>query len=177
MAPSSPPAPADDAPVPTQDGEHAGVTAKNEGIALDGASLGESNSLSVSGGTASDGRGAGGPAGSGHGASIGGGPGAGAAGGGRGAIGQMDYGALEAHLRSRAARCYPRAAERRSIEGVVSLAFCIDEAGGPAAIRLVRRSGSELLDQAAIECVLKGAAPLPAPAGCISSLPIRFSLP
>lgn len=133
-----------------------------------GSGIGSSTGSGTGSGT---GRESTGPGGMGN-----GGPGLGAgAGSGSGGPGSAAYTRLLAHLRAHAARCYPRSAERRSLEGSVKLSFCIDAGGIPNRIELEASSGSALLDSAAIDCVVKGGAPLPAPAGCLS-VPIRFSL-
>ena len=130
---------------------------------------GEASAAAGKGGGASVGEGAGGPGGEGLG---GGGKGVGP--GGRGA-GEDPHAALVAHLRAHASRCYPAPARRRGIEGVVSLSFCIDEAGMPVRMRVERSSGSFLLDEAAQSCVIEGAAPLPGPPGCVAlDLPFRL---
>jgi len=103
--------------------------------------------------------------GAGSGASTAGGPASGAA----------DWAMLEAHLRTHAPRCYPPAARRRAIQGGAELHFCVGEDGMPGSIRLEKSSGSSLLDRAAIDCVLRGAAPLPGPRGCVT-VPVWFRL-
>lgn len=94
------------------------------------------------------------------------------AGRGSGGAGAAD-GALLAHLRDHAQRCYPRAASRRNTRGIVEVSFCVDGAGRPAEERVVQTSGSRLLDAAAIDCVIRGSVPLPAPVDCYT-VPIRF---
>ena len=86
-----------------------------------------------------------------------------------------DRAALEAHLRAHASRCYPPAARKRYVQGGATLHFCIGADGKPDSIEIEKSSGSSLLDRAAIECVLRGAAPLPGPRGCMS-VPIWFRL-
>lgn len=102
------------------------------------------------------------------------GPGGGSGGGEAGVQGDP-HAVLLSHLRAHAKRCYPPLARRRSIQGTVGLAFCIDEDGNPHRMRLEKSSGSTLLDDAARECVIEGAAPLPGPVGCVSlDLPFRL---
>lgn len=82
--------------------------------------------------------------------------------------------ALLAHLHRNADRCYPRAARRRRTQGTSEVHFCVDDGGQPREVRLARSSGSRLLDDAAVDCVVRGSAPLPQ-APCLTA-PIRFSL-
>lgn len=123
------------------------------------------------GGGAQEATSGGGARGGGGGEGIGEGEGEGAA----GRAETMLRAALQAHLRARSDRCYPAAARRRGIEGEARLSFCVDEAGAPGRIRLVRSSGSSLLDDAAEACVIRAAAPLPGPPGCVElSVPFRL---
>lgn len=85
------------------------------------------------------------------------------------------HGAILAGLRARTAGCYPRAAVRRSVEGVARVSFCVDRDGDPEGLRLVASSGSRLLDEAALVCVVRGAAPLPGAGACVQ-VPIDFHL-
>lgn len=71
--------------------------------------------------------------------------------------------ALHAHLQRRSVGCYPASARRRGIEGEVVVAFRIDPRGLPVELEVVRGSGSPVLDEAAVRCVIEGAAPLPGP--------------
>ena len=94
---------------------------------------------------------------------------------GAGSGGGDPHAVLVAHLRAHAKRCYPPLARRRSIQGTVGLSFCIDSHGMPQALRVEESSGSSLLDKAARECVIEGAAPLPGPEGCVRlDLPFRL---
>ena len=130
------------------------------------------------GGPAANGMGAGSGGGYGADASSGSGAGAGAGlgAGSRGGSGSGDpRAALVAHLRGHTPRCYPRAARQRRTQGVADVAFCIDAAGAPTRVDLRRSSGSALLDDAAIDCVVRGSAPLPARDLCVS-VPIDFRL-
>ena len=74
-----------------------------------------------------------------------------------------------------AAGCYPRAATRLRVQGTVRVRFCIDAARKPTHINLVHSSGSLLLDDAAIDCVVPRAAPLPLTTDCLT-VPIRFRM-
>lgn len=55
---------------------------------------------------------------------------------------------------------YPREARRQKLRGEVRVAFTVNRNGGVSGIRIVRSSGSNILDQAAIATV-KRAAPFP----------------
>ncbi|WP_163271920.1 energy transducer TonB [Chelativorans alearense] len=63
--------------------------------------------------------------------------------------------------RLRRALRYPRAAQRERLRGEVGVAFTVAGNGAVSGIRVVRSSGSPILDQAAIESVQR-AAPFPA---------------
>jgi TonB family protein len=75
---------------------------------------------------------------------------------------------------------YP--ARARGLQGVVSLAFTIDRHGGVVSSRIVKSSGSTVLDAEALD-LIKRAAPLPSPPGDIPDgdlsfvVPIRFAVP
>jgi TonB family protein len=94
---------------------------------------------------------------------------------GSGAGGGSPHGAILARLRARTAGCYPRAAVRRAVEGVTHVSFCVASDGAPADLRLVASSGSTVLDDAAVDCVVRGAAPLPGAGACVQ-VPIDFHL-
>ncbi len=87
--------------------------------------------------------------------------------------------ALLARIARRLARqtagCYPRGAMRTKLMGTVRLSFCIDAEGVPAEAAIRESSGSDLLDRAALECVLARAAPLPIIRRCLV-LPVEFRL-
>lgn len=138
------------------------------GAAVDGPPAGGTGSGKPGNRGFSDGLASGGPPGRG-------GLGGGASGSRRGR-GGSPYGPLLRHLQARTVGCYPRSAERRGVEGTTELSFCVGDAGQVSSILVRKSSGSRVLDEAATDCVLRGAAPLPAPPGCISSLPIRFHL-
>jgi TonB family protein len=80
---------------------------------------------------------------------------------------------LHRRLADAAARCYPAAALRLRLQGVVPLHFCLDERGAASALSLEGSTGSLLLDRSALECVVPGAAPLPGVVGCFR-VPVRF---
>ncbi len=79
------------------------------------------------------------------------------------------------------AKRYPRGAEQRGEQGVVTLAFTLSRSGGVLSRHIVRGSGNAELDQEALAMVQR-AAPFPTfPAGMTQasvnlSVPIRFSL-
>jgi periplasmic protein TonB len=77
-------------------------------------------------------------------------------------------------------RRYPEAANRGGVRGTVELMFEIDRAGRVLGVWVMRSSGSDLLDLAAIETVRR-AAPLPPippqlPDQVTVSLPVTFNL-
>lgn len=86
-------------------------------------------------------------------------------------------GELSQRLAWSAMRCAPQGAVRSSRGGPpeVPLHFCLDAAGRPSAVDLEGTTGSELLDRAARECVVPGAAPLPPLPGCYT-VAVRFPL-
>lgn len=74
-----------------------------------------------------------------------------------------------------AVRCYPAAAQRFRQRGEVMMAFCVSALGVPEEISLFATSGSSLLDEAAQNCVVPSAAPLPVEAsGQCFRVPVRF---
>lgn len=141
-------------------------TESGDGAGTPVATVSATGTSGVSGGNTGTGTGAG--SGAGTGSPVGGGNGTG-----HGTGTENAHGALLAHLRDHAQRCYPRAARNRRTHGVVEVSFCIDGAGRPAKETVVHTSGSPLLDRVAIDCVIRGSAPLPAPASCYT-VPIRF---
>lgn len=150
------------APTPADLAQAGGSSAAGRAVAPAGSPAGGTGAL------AGPGRGSGRKAGSGTGTGTGTGSGDGMRAGDARA-------ALLAHLRANTGRCYPRAARQRRSEGVADVAFCIDGAGAPLRVDLRRSSGSRLLDDAAIDCVVRGSAPLPARDLCVS-VPIDFHL-
>ncbi|MGK0674668.1 MAG: TonB family protein [Halothiobacillaceae bacterium] len=76
---------------------------------------------------------------------------------------------------------YPRVARRLELEGRVVVAFTVEADGRLAGVRVVESSGSELLDEAALEAVRKAAPFPPFPDGVERrqwgfTLPLLFSL-
>jgi periplasmic protein TonB len=76
---------------------------------------------------------------------------------------------------------YPAEAQSRGEQGVAQLAFSVDRSGGVHHARIVRSSGSSLLDEATLALVER-AAPLPPPPPEISGaqvaivVPIRYNM-
>jgi periplasmic protein TonB len=69
---------------------------------------------------------------------------------------------------------YP--AQARGVQGVVSLAFTIDRHGGVVSSRIVKSSGSTVLDAEALD-LIKRAAPLPLPPADIADSDLSFVVP
>lgn len=86
---------------------------------------------------------------------------------------QMDLTALHRRLSETAKSCYPAAAKRFRVQGIVPVYFCISPEGGLERVEQRGSSGSGILDRAATDCVLPGAVPLPGPAGCYE-VPVEF---
>ena len=82
---------------------------------------------------------------------------------------------LEGHKR------YPDEAQRRGEHGVAQLAFDVDRSGGVHDVRILRSSGSSLLDRATL-ALPRRAAPLPPPPADLAGrripivVPIRYSI-
>ena len=79
------------------------------------------------------------------------------------------------------AKRYPRGAEQRREQGVVTLAFTLSRNGGVLSRHIVRSSGSSELDQEALAMVQRATPFPPFPAGMTQasvqlSVPVRFSL-
>lgn len=76
---------------------------------------------------------------------------------------------------------YPDEAERRGDHGVAQLAFDVDRRGGVHDVRILRSSGSSLLDRATL-ALARRAAPLPPPPADLPGrripivVPIRYSI-
>jgi outer membrane biosynthesis protein TonB len=83
---------------------------------------------------------------------------------------------LHARLQASADRCYPAAARRYRVGGEALLHFCSDGRGGFDSTSLARGTDSALLDTAATDCVLPGAAPLPTGLGGCFTVPVRFGV-
>jgi TonB family protein len=80
---------------------------------------------------------------------------------------------IQARLAKAARDCYPKQAARYALKATVSLAFCIDSSGRANQLKLAAASGVAVLDRAALDCVVPGAAPFPPRVGCYS-VPVRF---
>jgi periplasmic protein TonB len=72
------------------------------------------------------------------------------------------------------AQRYPDQA--RGLQGVVSLAFTIDRHGGVVSSRIVKSSGSTILDAEALD-LIKRAAPLPPPPADVADSDLSFVVP
>jgi protein TonB len=81
---------------------------------------------------------------------------------------------LVAHLQRY--KRYPSEAQARGEEGVAQLAFSVDRGGGVHNARIVRSSGSSLLDRATLELVER-AQPLPAPPPEVRGAQIAIVVP
>jgi TonB family protein len=90
--------------------------------------------------------------------------------------GGAELAALHQRLAEAAESCYPPAARRLRLTGQLELAFCLAADGRAASHSLAASSGSELLDRAALACILDRAAPLPVRSGCFR-VPVRFGVP
>jgi protein TonB len=87
----------------------------------------------------------------------------------------VDLTALHAALAESARRCYPAAARRYRLAGDATVDFGLDASGGLTSTKLARSTGQSLLDDAARECVVAGALPLPPQAaGACYQVPVRF---
>jgi protein TonB len=71
---------------------------------------------------------------------------------------------------------YPSQAQSRGEQGVAQLAFSVDRSGGVHHARIVRSSGSSLLDEATL-ALLERAAPLPPPPPEIAGAQIAIVVP
>jgi len=71
---------------------------------------------------------------------------------------------------------YPDAARARRNQGDVAVEFTLDRAGGVVASRVVRSSGSQVLDDEAL-ALLQRASPLPAPPGLVNGATFELTLP
>lgn len=94
---------------------------------------------------------------------------------GAGAAETLDTSALSRRLQEGALRCYPSAARRFRQLGEAQVRFCLDGAGALREATVAVSSGSALLDHAASECVVPGAAPFgPETFGRCFTVPVRF---
>lgn|GEM_PF-3049167 len=94
------------------------------------------------------------------------------------AVGRDDTGWLaDLHRRLNAAAqsCYPPSARRLRLQGEVSLFFALNEQGEAKRVQLAHSSGSAILDEAAMDCVLRGALPAPGRAGEYGPVTIKFA--
>lgn len=82
--------------------------------------------------------------------------------------------ALHLHLSKH--KRYPSEARSRRVQGVVTVSFTIDASGQVTNRRVIKGSGSPLLDEEALE-MLTRASPLPAPPAEGQSGPLNLSLP
>src|SRR5215467_5893655 len=71
---------------------------------------------------------------------------------------------------------YPSEAQSRGEQGIAQLAFSVDRSGGVHNARILRSSGSSLLDQATLALVAR-AAPLPRPPPEVTGSQIPISVP
>lgn len=71
---------------------------------------------------------------------------------------------------------YPHEARKQGSEGVAAVSFTIDRSGKVIGARLDKSTGSDLLDQEAIE-VLNRASPFPTPPPDVPNVTINLSLP
>ena len=71
---------------------------------------------------------------------------------------------------------YPHEARKNGHEGVAGVSFTIDRSGKVISSHLDKSSGSDLLDQEAIE-VLQRASPFPTPPSDVPNVTINLSLP
>jgi periplasmic protein TonB len=83
---------------------------------------------------------------------------------------------IEIRLRAATPGCYPYAAIRGNLEGVTKLGFCVGETGRAGQAQIVQSSGSQLLDSAALDCILPAASPFPPGRDVCVTVPIRFQL-
>jgi TonB family protein len=89
--------------------------------------------------------------------------------------GGPNLGAFVERLRKSAQRCSPRRVGTGGEASLARVRFCVDALGKPEAVTLLQSTGDPRLDRAALECVIPGAAPLPATDRCLV-VPLRFSL-
>jgi len=82
--------------------------------------------------------------------------------------------ALISHLT--AAKRYPRRAQRRRIQGEVTVSFVINKQGLVLSKQLERSSGADILDQAALSMIDR-ASPLPVPPPGYGDGPHSFRIP
>jgi protein TonB len=83
---------------------------------------------------------------------------------------------LVARLVARLAKVQRYPAQARGAQGVVSLAFTIDRHGGVVSSKIVKSSGSAILDAEALD-LIKRAAPLPPPPADVADSDLSFVVP
>ncbi|MGE0626251.1 MAG: energy transducer TonB [Hyphomicrobiaceae bacterium] len=71
---------------------------------------------------------------------------------------------------------YPSAARQRSIKGMATVLFTIDRTGAVVTVRIIKGSGSSILDEEAM-AMLRRASPLPAPPPGTTSEALTMSVP
>jgi TonB family protein len=86
-----------------------------------------------------------------------------------------DIGVFVERLRRSAQRCSLRRGAPGTEAALARVRFCVDAQGMPQAVSLLQSTGDPRLDRDALECVVPGAAPLPASDRCLV-VPLRFSL-
>jgi TonB family protein len=86
-----------------------------------------------------------------------------------------DIGVFVERLRRSAQRCSLRRGAPGTAAPLARVRFCVDAHGMPQAVSLLQSTGDPRLDRDALECVVPGAAPLPASDRCLV-VPLRFSL-
>lgn len=82
---------------------------------------------------------------------------------------------LHRRLNAAAQKCYPPRARRLRLRGEMSVLFALNEQGEASRVQLARSSGSAILDEAATECVLRGALPAPGRPGEYGPVTIKFA--
>jgi periplasmic protein TonB len=76
-----------------------------------------------------------------------------------------------------AVKQYPKRAQRRNEQGVVTIVFTIGKDGKIVSANIIKSSGSRILDGAALDAVKKASPFTPPPHGSVSvQLPIKFEL-
>jgi TonB family protein len=87
----------------------------------------------------------------------------------------LDTSILSGRLQRAALRCYPAAARRFHQTGQAQIRFCLDGSGELSDSSVIVTSGSPLLDTAARDCVIPGAAPFgPEAFSQCFTVPVRF---
>ncbi len=90
---------------------------------------------------------------------------------------RLDLAALSLRLQQVALGCYPAAARRFRQTGVAQIRFCVDAVGRLRESKVIHSTGSEVLDRAASDCVVPGAAPFgPETFSRCFTVPVQFNL-